>query len=181
MANHATFIVYHEVLPQNQKSYEHWLKDIIQAAAGFSGHLGVNIIQPAPGGHRYSIAVKFASSDEALAWQHSAIRKTLLEDVQDILARDEQIAISTGIDNWFITDSPVTQPPKRYKQWMLTTLVIWVLTMLVPLALQPLLNLVPFAGLFGVRHLLTAAIIVGLVIYLIMPRLSRLLTRWLHH
>lgn len=181
MTDHATFIVFHEVLQQDQKSYEHWLKKIIRAAADFDGHLGVNIIQPAPGGRRYSIAVKFASSSDALLWQYSDTRKALLKDVQHLLAHDEQIAISTGIDNWFTTDSPAAQRPKRYKQWILTTMVIWMLTMIIPQTLQPLIEFAPILGLFGIRHFLTAAIIVGLVIYLIMPRLSKSLTRWLHN
>lgn len=179
MANNATFIVYHRIPVGHQESYESWLRKIIDEAARFRGHLGVNTVQPAPGGEHYSIAVKFSSDEDALAWKHSDNRKVLLEEAQPFLAEPERVAVSTGIDNWFQPDSPTPFQPKRYKQWLLTTLVIWVLTMLIPEILNYVVTVMPILNVYGIRHLLTAGATVGLVVYVIMPPLSRALSYWL--
>lgn len=179
MIKGSTLIVYHDILPPFQKRYEEWLNTIIKAAAKFPGHVGVTIVKPPVGGTRYSIAVKFTADEHAMNWQRSTTREGLLKEAKPYMACEERVAIATGIDNWFQIDAPAQFQPKRYKQWLLTTLVIWTLTMLVPAILEPLFTLLPVLDTFGIRHFITAAIIVGLVIYLIMPRVSKALSTWL--
>jgi len=73
------------------------------------------------------------------------------------------------------------QPPaKRYKQFLLTLSVIYPLTMLVPAVLHRLLASVPVLSDYWLAHLLAAATIVGLMVYLVMPRYTRLMARWLY-
>lgn len=180
MSNGSTLVVYHYVDPKHHQQYEQWLSKIIQEAAKFEGHSGVNIIRPAAGRKRYSIAVSFTSETNAQRWQDSTVRNILLEEARPFMVSDEEVAISTGIENWFTAEAPEINAPKRWKQWLVTTLVIWVLTMLVPPLLIPIFSAVPELALFGVSHFITAAIIVGLVIYVVMPRIAKLLGEWLH-
>ncbi|MEC7120684.1 MAG: antibiotic biosynthesis monooxygenase [Pseudomonadota bacterium] len=172
-------LIQHRVRAEHLTNYEQWLIDIIQAAAQFAGHHGVNILKPVSHHNQYEISVRFASQAEAEAWLSSEIRQRFLQRAEPYLHAPESIEISSGIDNWFQPINPHIPTPVRWKQWLLTTLVIWVLTMVVPPILAYLFEAIPVLGVWGIRHGITAAIIVGLVVYVIMPRLARALSGWL--
>jgi uncharacterized protein len=53
------------------------------------------------------------------------------------LDSDKSIDVKTGIDFWF-TPPTVGKHPRRWKQWLVTTSVIWPLAMYVPLPLEQL-------------------------------------------
>ncbi|OAZ91427.1 hypothetical protein [Halomonas sp. G11] len=61
----------------------------------------------------------------------------------------------------------------------MTTSVIWPLTLLVPFLLTPLFALLPWLGMWGIRHGIVAACVVGLVVYVVMPRVVRLVAPWM--
>lgn len=174
-------LILHHVKPDFLPDYEQWLIDIIQAAGRFSGHHGVNILRPASHHSQYEISVRFASQADAETWLSSETRQRLMQYAEPYLQSSESIKISSGIDNWFQPINPHQPTPVRWKQWLLTTLVIWLLTMIVPPVLAYLFAAMPVLGLWGVRHAVTAGVIVGLVIYVVMPRLAKILAVWLLH
>jgi antibiotic biosynthesis monooxygenase (ABM) superfamily enzyme len=170
------FVVRHKVKAGLRADYENWLKRIMQVAARFSGHQGVQIVRPSR--HEYAIIVRFGSQAEANHWYHSAERRASIAEVAPLLDHSERIDIVSGLDYWFTPPSG-TAPP-RWKQWLLTTSVIWPLSMLVSALLQPAFELWPPLGLWGLRHGLIAAAMVALATFVIMPRYTRLLAKWLY-
>jgi len=86
--------------------------------------------------------------------------------------------VQTGLDFWFTP--PTVKPPVPWKQFLLTLSAIFPLTVIVPALLAPLLGAwqeLP-AMLFG--KLLVATCIVGLMVYVIMPRYTRMVATWLY-
>ena len=102
----------------------------------------------------------------------------LADKIRPDLRVPEAIDIKTGFEFWF-TPPPAGKAAKPYKQYLVTLSAIYPLTILVPSALQPLFAQVPGLALPGIRQLLSAAIIVALMVYVIMPRYTRALSRWL--
>lgn len=174
-----SFVVRHRVREGCTVDYENWLRRIMERAAGFPGHLGVQVARPPEGGREYVIVVRFASEMDARHWGDSAERRALVETVRGCLEGDDEVEIHSGIDFWFTPEAPGQRHPVRWKQWLVTTSVIWPLTLVVPPALEPLFQAVPFSGQWGVSQGIVAAIIVAVVIYLIMPPYVKLLTGWL--
>lgn len=172
-------IIRHTVRPEFRERYEVWLKQIIAAAAEFPGHEGVYILRPQQENNTFEIAVRFSSNAAADAWLSSNIRKELLSSIVFALAADEQLEIKSGIDFWFTPPASKAKQPTRWKQWLITTAVIWPLTIIIPVLYQPLFNILPAISIWGVRHGIIAATIVALVVYLIMPRVVRLVAGWL--
>lgn len=82
-----------------------------------------------------------------------------------------------------LTDAPRANPAPRkarpWKQWLVTTSLIWPLTMLVPAMYRPLFQAVPALGAFGISHLFVAATIVALVTWLLMPPYVKRISPWL--
>ncbi|MDX5378911.1 MAG: antibiotic biosynthesis monooxygenase [Halomonas sp.] len=175
----ATIQIHHRIRPGAVARYETWLRQIIEAAGRFPGHQGVHILRPPEGDHDYEIAVRFASDDDARRWRESAERRELMTTIQSDLQQDERVEIVSGIDYWFTPPTPASKQPTRWKQWLVTTAVIWPLTIIVPLLWQPAFNLIPALGSWGIRHGLVAATIVALVVYAIMPRVVKLVAPWL--
>ncbi|NIC05941.1 antibiotic biosynthesis monooxygenase [Billgrantia bachuensis] len=175
----ATIRIHHRVRPETMDRYETWLRQIIEAAGRFPGHQGVHILRPPEGHHDYEIAVRFASDADARRWRESHERHELMGAIQPDLQQDERVEIVSGIDYWFTPPTPASRQPTRWKQWLVTTAVIWPLTMIVPLLWLPLFGLLPALDTWGIRHGLVAATIVGLVVYVIMPRVVKLVAPWL--
>ncbi|MEG3081124.1 antibiotic biosynthesis monooxygenase [Halomonas sp. 5021] len=175
-----TLKICHRVKSDARAEYESWLKRIIYVAAQYPGHLGVHILRPAEGHNDYEIALRFASHADAGRWLESAERKALINDALPAFREEEVIEIQSGIDYWFSPPSaPTNKQPVRWKQWLVTTSVIWPLTLLVPVLLTPLFALLPWLSAWGIRHGIVAASVVGLVIYVVMPRVVRLVAPWM--
>jgi hypothetical protein len=173
------FVIRHRLKKGKDKlnQYESWLKKIVPKAASFPGHLGVQIVRPPDGHNEYLIVVRFASIQDLELWQQSQERKQLINEIANILDSEEAIDIKTGIDYWF-TPPTIGKHPSRWKQWFVTTSVIWPLTMYVPPAMEPLFIKYPELGEFGIRQGVLALVIVGLVVYIIMPMYVRLIAKW---
>lgn len=178
-AGGVTIRIHHRIHPRARERYETWLRRAIEVAGRYCGHQGVHVLRPPDGGNDYEIAVRFASEAEAERWRTSSDRRELLEEVRDVLQQDESVEILSGIDYWFTPSSSTAKQPVRWKQWLVTTAVIWPLTMLVPLLWRPLFGLLPALDTWGLRHGIIAATIVALVVYVVMPRVVRLVAHWM--
>lgn len=174
-----SIIIKHTVRPELQDRYETWLRQIIAAAAQFPGHQGVHVVRPSEGSDTFEISVRFATNDDAEKWLKSDIRRELVSEITSALATDEHVEIKSGIDFWFTPPASKAKQPTRWKQWLITTSVIWPLTMVVPILYEPLFEAFPWLGNWGIRHGVVAGTIVALVVYLIMPRFVRLVANWL--
>jgi antibiotic biosynthesis monooxygenase (ABM) superfamily enzyme len=182
-ADSVSFVVRHRVRDGAHDSYEAWLVETMSIAATFPGHQGVQIVRPCAGGVDYTIIVVFATHEDATRWHQSAERKRLIAAVQPHLEVAEQVAVGAGIDYWFqpeftATGKPPIKPP-AWKQWLITTSVIWPLTMIVPWFFGPVFKALPALGAYGIAHGILASVIVAIVVWLVMPRYTRLVHNWL--
>lgn len=182
-ADSVSFVVRHRIRAGAHIPYEDWLVEIMGVAAAFPGHRGVRIVRPTAGGVDYTIIVDFATHENATRWHQSVERTRLIAAVQPHLEVAEQVTVGAGIDYWFQPEPPATgEPPMKppaWKQWLITTSVIWPLTMVVPWAFGPVFDAVPALGAYGVAHGILASVIVAIVVWIVMPRYTRLVHNWL--
>lgn len=68
------------------------------------------------------------------------------------------------------------RPPSRWKTWLVSSAAIWALLTLITLAAAPLLAPLPAP----LRFALIVPVLGVLATWLVMPTLTRLLSRWLH-
>lgn len=178
-SEHAAFVIRHMVKGGAGERYEDWLRRIMTVAATYPGHQGLQVMRPPPGGREYVTVVRFASRPDANRWACSQDRRDLVDAVREMLDGEDEVEIHSGIDFWFTPESPRHRHPVRWKQWLITTSVIWPLTMVVPPLFAPLYAVVPALGAWGVSHGLVAAIIVALVVYVVMPPYVKRVSAWL--
>lgn len=173
-----TGIIVHQPRRDTYDEYERWLLEIREASKRFPGYLSTDVIRPVDGQETYTVIIRFAGVEQLKAWIESEVRREFLDRIEHALEKGDRYVIRTGLDFWFAP--PAATPPKRWKQFLLTLSAIFPLTVIVPWALSPLLE-----GLQGVPallpgKLLVAAVIVYLMVYLIMPRYTRLVAKWLY-
>lgn len=172
------FVVRHRVRAGAREAYERWLRHIMQVAAKFPGHLGVQIVRPPAGRQEYVMAVRFQNQEAAARWHHSTEREALITQVEKLLESTEEIDIVSGIDYWFTPPSGIVPP--RWKQLLATTAVIWPLTVLISVLLAPLQKALPRPLPGWLLQGLNILTVVALATYLVMPRWTRLLAKWLY-
>lgn len=174
-----TLVIQHYVKPLQREPYESWVKSIAHVAQEYPGHMGVNVIRPHGSSNEYTIVLRFDAHEHLMGWVESDKRRSLLEQVQPLLLEAEQLEIQTGMEFWFTPPNGKQPRARPFKQFLITLSAIFPLTVVVPWALHPLFVAVPPLGSMIASRFIVAVVIVYLMVYVIMPRYSRLVASWL--
>jgi antibiotic biosynthesis monooxygenase (ABM) superfamily enzyme len=174
-----TAVIRHHIRADAAVAYERWLKRIVPVAERFPGHRGVHVIHPAGGSNLYTVTIRFDSLPHAEDWFESNARRELLDEVVPLLERGEEVQTVTGMEFWFQA-GPGQKQAKRYKQFLLTLSVIFPLTLVVPWPVQWLARWMPFLQNTYVAHFVVSSMVVALMTYVLMPRVTRRAAGWLY-
>ena len=172
------FIITHTIKAGEEAQYEAWLTEMLSAVSRAPGYLGREVFRPAQGRRTYTSILRFDASDHLHAWSASETRKALVSRVSDLLTKGDVHEIRTGLDFWFTPEH--AQPPKPWKQFLLVLSAIYPLSLLIPFLFTPLFRVMPPLTHPLIRGLCIAAVIVGLMTFVVMPRYTRLVKRWLY-
>ncbi|AJO78008.1 MULTISPECIES: antibiotic biosynthesis monooxygenase [Pseudomonas] len=176
-----TLLVRHRVKAGQDQAYEAWLRRIVGVARTYPGHLGIDVVRGHSGGLAlFTSVLRFASTEQLQQWLDSADRRDLVAQAQPMLADGDQTEINADREFWFTpNEAGAPAQPPRWKQACVTFLVILPLSLLVPALWQPLFARWPWFGGYLQANVLITLSIVLLVVYVFMPRATRLFSRWL--
>ena len=176
----ATVVITHHVRSDKHAEYEAWVDEISPLSRSAPGHLDWNLVRPIPGAtETYAVIIRFETSEHVTAWMNSAERKRMMEKAQPLLVSEEQYSISSGLDFWFTPAGAKAKVPVRWKQYLLTWSVIYPMVLFVPRIVKPALGAIGFPSNALLNTLAVTAVIVYLMVYVVMPRYTRLVQRWL--
>jgi hypothetical protein len=172
-----TTTVTRRVKPGHEAAYEGFLEGIIAAASRFPGHLGAQVFrtQTAAAGE-YRIVYRFDSAAHLHAWLDSPEHAAWLERAEPHVIGPLQRQVLTGLESWFTLPSQPGLPPPPYKMALVTWAAIFPLITGVVVATAPLVGGLPLVA----RLAVTTAVTVPLMTWVVMPRVTRLLHRWLY-
>lgn len=181
MAKHfpspVTTIFARRVRPGFERQYEEWLVGITEVSSRFPGNQGTTILRPGAERAQYIAIVQFDSAANLGRWMDSSERAEWCAKLDAITLDSEEISTLTGMERWFtLPDRAVTHAPPRYKSALLILLGLYP----VVLVLAPLLD--PLIGSWHAapRTLVSLVVSVTLMVWVVMPRLTRLFFRWLY-
>jgi antibiotic biosynthesis monooxygenase (ABM) superfamily enzyme len=164
----------------NQKQFEQALSDTIDAALKFPGHLGVTVLKPQRGeSNDYQVIVKFASEADYQRWCRSHEAAHWFGILNRLEEKPPNLEIMTGLETWFAVNSSASRPmipPPRYKMAIVTWIAIFGLIIVINLILGSFLASLPML----LRSFLLTVVLVALMTYVIMPRMTRLFSGWLY-
>ncbi|MGA3802039.1 antibiotic biosynthesis monooxygenase [Pseudomonas fluorescens] len=175
-----TLIVKHRVKAGFEVPYEAWLRNIVKVAAQNVGHLGVDVVRGKHAGlDTYTSVLRFCSTEAMQRWLDSPQRQELVNEAAPMLADGDQTEVNPVNEFWFSPQAEAGTPPPRWKQAVVTLLVILPHTLLVPLLWGPLLRLNALLSNYVVATFLITLTIVLSVVYIFMPMATRLFAPWL--
>jgi uncharacterized protein len=172
------FIITHTIKAGNEKFYEEWNRDIFNAVSKFPGYLGREVFLPTAGSRKYTIIVRFDNYENLNTWTESETRQQYIDQVRDLLEKGDQHEIRSGIDFWFTP--PQVKPPKRYKQTLVTISAIYPLTIIIPQLISFCFSSINALDNFYIKGLLSTIVICALMSYVIMPRYTQWMSKWLY-
>lgn len=176
-----TLVVRHRIKAGQEAAYETWLRSTVSIAAQRPGHLGVDVMRGREGGlHTFTSVLRYQSVEALQQWLDSPERRERVSAAEAMLADGDQLEVHPFKEFWFTpAGDPEAGPPPRWKQAVVTLLVILPHTLLVPQLWQPLLKLSPWLSSYFVATLLITLTIVLSVVYVCMPLATRLFAPWL--
>ncbi|MHC8406950.1 antibiotic biosynthesis monooxygenase [Pseudomonas sp. TMB3-21] len=175
-----TLVIKHRVKAGFEVAYEAWLRNIVSIAGQQDGHLGVDVMRGKNAGlDLYTCVLRFCSTEAMQRWLDSPQRQALVNEATPMLADGDQTEVNPVNEFWFAPAEAGSPPPPRWKQAVVTLLVILPHTLLVPLLWGPLLQLHAFLSNYVVATFLITLTIVFSVVYLFMPLATRLFAPWL--
>lgn len=153
---------------------------LVSALEQFSGFLSVNHFPTTTknvddaDGEEYITIVQFSDVESLLVWEQSQERAKLIEQSAELVVGGIRRKSISGLEGMF--EPPLPTSPPRYKMALMIIAVIFSLLLL----LKPIISsLVPELPIIF-QSLLLVIIQVVAMTYFIMPRLTRLLSRWLY-
>jgi len=172
-----TTTVTRHVKPGHETFYEQFLEGIISAARQFPGHLGVDVFRPQSGATgEYRTVYRFDTPEHLRAWLDSEQRAAWLAHAEPHVIGPMRTSFVTGLESWFTLPGQPGAAPPPYKMALLTWITIFPLISAIVAMTGPLLEELPSVLRLGI----TTALTVPLMTWVVMPRVTRLLRRWLY-
>lgn len=176
----ATVVITHRVRGDKHAEYESWLNEIAPLCRSSPGHLDWHIVRPIVGiTETYTVIIRFDTPEHLKKWMESDDRERLIEKVQPLFVGSDDFYVSSGLDFWFTPAGVKAKVPVRWKQFLITWSAIYPLALVVPQLVSPALHATGIPSIFPLTTLIVTAVVVFLMVYVVMPRYTRLVQRWL--
>ncbi len=172
-----TVVVTRKVKRSRESDYEDWLRRLLEEAKSMKGYLGATIQKPAPGSTEYTSVFRFDTVDNLRKFEESELRSRYLREVVDYVDADAIWKKFTGLEFWFSPPKGAIIPqPSRFRMALVMIAVIFGLVLSIGQAVGMVAAEVPSY----IRLFVTISIEIFLMTYVLMPRITKLLAKWIY-
>ncbi|WP_036302110.1 antibiotic biosynthesis monooxygenase [Methylotenera sp. L2L1] len=176
----ATVVISHHVRDDAKLDYEAWLNEIIPVSKSYPGHLGVSIVHPVAGATvTYTIVIRFDTRKNLITWMKSDDRKNLIKKVQPYLVEEDKFFVRSGLDFWFTPEEAKAKLPTKWKQFLITWSAIFPLVLTTSALVDWLTTTIPISLNHELKVLSITFFVVFMMVYVVMPRYTKLVHKWL--
>ena len=171
-----TTIVRHAILPNKMADFEAWSKRIRTACRTYTGYLGSEVIKPVDGeGTTVTSIFRFNCYATLETWMLSDERLSLLGETDEFSAGPIEVSQYESLEYMFPLNAATGKPPSREKMAVVTFAGLVAPVYFVPPLVIKYITQEPI--LITITSL---AIITPLMVYAIMPVLTRIARPWLN-
>jgi len=175
----ASVVITHHILDGKQQEYEQWLNEIVPLTRHSEGFIDHQIVRPIPNlTFVYTVIIRFDTIENLKNWMESDDRKKLIEKASPMFRENDNYKIKSGLDFLFESESE-TKVPVRWKQYLATWSAIYPLSLLIPLIILPFLRFLKIPINHYFDGLIVSGGIVFLMVYVVMPKYTKLIRKWL--
>lgn len=163
------------VRPGCEAEFQEALRGFFQTSFAHGGVLGASMLTPLPGSdtREYGILRTFASETERDAFYQSPMFKAWEKRARTLTEGEPVYRQLHGLEAWFRSPH---NPPPRWKMALATLLGVYPTSLLLSLTVGQAAHAWPIVA----RSFVIAACMVGLLTWVVMPLVTRLLHGWLH-
>jgi len=173
-----TVVVTRRVKSGYESQYENWLKRLLEEAKSMKGYIGAVVQKPAPGTAEYTSVFRFDNVENLRKFEESEIRTRYLREVVDYVEADAIWKKFSGLEFWFSPPSGTLVPqPSRFRMALVMIVVVYGLVISIGQLVAMLVgDVIPSY----VRLFITISIEIFLMTFILMPRLTKLLAKWIY-
>ena len=170
-----TIFVARRVHPGMEVEIEDWAEELTRAASEFHGFLGAGLLRPGHLGDDWHVVYRFSTPEALADWESSSVRAKLLAQGEQVMSTANVHRVS-GLETWFELPGRTAPAPPRWKMFVVTAVVIFVLTICLTAVAARVAPDFPAMPRVALIVIATTA----LMTWLVQPRLVRLLEGWLY-
>jgi uncharacterized protein len=172
-----TVVVTRKVKRGCESQYEDWLRRLLNESKSLKGYIGATIQRPPPGSTEYTSVFRFDTVDNLHKFEESEMRSRYLREVIDYVEADAAWKKYTGLEFWFSPPKGAIVPqPSRLRMALVTIAIVFGLV----ISIGQVVNMVAVQVPPYLRLFVTISIEIFLMTYLLMPRITRLLAKWIY-
>jgi antibiotic biosynthesis monooxygenase (ABM) superfamily enzyme len=172
-----TVVVTRKVKRGREADYEDWLKRLLKDARSLSGYLGATVEKPAPGSNEYTSIFRFDTVENLRKFEESDMRSRYLREVVNYVETDAIWKKYTGLEFWFSPPKGAIIPqPSRFRMSLVMIAVVFGLV----LSIGQLVAMAAADVPSYIRLFMTISIEIFLMTYVLMPRITKLLAKWIY-
>lgn len=177
MENNFTVVVSHFIKSGKKQEFEQALKQVIAKAKDYKGYEGIETIQVHnQDANEYILLVRFDTESNYNTWATSNTRKEWSKELKDYITKESEVRYQEGLEFWFsLPQLTSSKPPQKWKMAILTWAVIYPMVMVLSTLAGLYLDFIPLY----VRMLFVSMILVSLMTYIVMPRITSIFAFWL--
>lgn len=162
------------VRPGSEAEFQTALREFFQSSFDHPGVWGAQMLTPPPGStsREFGILRAFADEKERDAFYASPMFQAWDARARTLTEGEPEYREMHGLEAWFRSSAA---PPPRWKMAVATLIGVYPTSLLLGVAVAPLLRPLPVA----IRSLVIAACMVALLTWMVMPNVTKLLYPWL--
>jgi len=171
-----TTIVQHEILDGREAEFEAWSERIRSACRTYEGYLGTEVIKPVSGDrNKYVSIFRFDSFGNLEQWMKAHERTVLVKEAKTFSASGPEYDQYRSLEFMFAGHQANDTPPSREKMAFVTYLGLVPPVYYIP----PLITEYVTENIF-LGTLASLGIITPMMVYFIMPILTKVAAGWLY-
>jgi antibiotic biosynthesis monooxygenase (ABM) superfamily enzyme len=172
-----TVVVTRKVKRGRESQYEDWLRRLLNESKSMKGYIGSTIQRPPPGSTEYTSIFRFDNVDNLRKFEESELRSRYLREVVDYVEADAAWKKYTGLEFWFSPPKGAIVPqPSRLRMALVTIAMVFGLVV----SIGQIVNMVAMEVPSYIRLFVTISIEIFLMTYVLMPRITHLLSKWIY-
>jgi antibiotic biosynthesis monooxygenase (ABM) superfamily enzyme len=165
------------VKPGYEAVFEGTVRGVILAASTFSGYAGGEVLYPTTKRGEWQLILRFETVGHLKEWEESPICQGWIARADALTVGDPRVLRVNSLEAWFaLPEVPNALPPPKWKTAIVSAIGIYPVISLMPILLKPITNALPA----WLATLVSIAIMMPLMTWIVMPQVTRIFKRWLY-
>lgn len=166
-------LVRFKVAESSGLDFDKWKQKAVDLIKTFKGFVAISFLKQVGDYGFVHVMIRFDCEEHIKEWLHSDTRKEIFNGSESSWLTERQEVIHDETIFWY----RIFEGTKKWKQWAVTFIAVYPLTLVIPWLVSGMAGIIPLYFFAGI---ISAVMISGFMIFLVMPFIHNLFKNWLH-